>query len=52
MGKQTRKTLMQYLRDKGIPVSEAIELLKKIEQEEKKLSGNKEKAVLPKYETR
>ena len=52
VGKQTRKTLMQYLRDKGIPVTEAIELLKKIEQEEKKLNGRKEKAVLSKYDTR
>ena len=52
MGKQTRKTLLQYLRDKNIPVNEAIELLKKIQQEEMKLNGGKEKAVLSKYDTR
>ena len=52
VGKQTRKTLLQYLRDKNIPVNEAIELLKKIQQEETKLNGRKEKAVLSKYDTR
>ena len=40
MGKQTRKTLQQYLRDKGIPIREAIELLEKIEREEQRKNGS------------
>lgn len=40
MGKQTRKTLLQYLRDKGIPIREAIELLEKIEREEQRKNGS------------
>ena len=40
MGKQTRKTLLQYLRDKGIPIREAIELLEKIEREERQKNGS------------
>ena len=54
VGKQTRKTLLQYLRDKCIPVSEAIELLKKIDRDEKKITGKPDyqKAVSPDYEQR
>jgi len=40
VGKQTRKTLQQYLRDKGIPIREAIELLEKIEREEQRKNGS------------
>ena len=48
MGKQTRKTLLQYLEDKGITISQAIEMLKK----ELTNGPSREKAVLPPYEKR
>jgi len=45
VGKQTRKTLQQYLKDKGIPIREAIELLQKLEKDEKKTNGIDGKGV-------
>ena len=48
MGKQTRKTLLQYLEDKGITVPQAIEMLKK----ELTKGPSREKAVIKEYEKR
>ena len=51
MGKQTRKTLLQYLQDKGIPLRQAIEMLEQAQKQET-AKNEKEYAVIKKYDTR